>query len=156
MIGIKETEKLTERLERETGKKSIPVFHKLLGIDWFIKKTKEYNYIAIGASGITQECKWVKDGELLKKFIDIAHQNGCKIHGLGYTRLENINTKSIPFDSVDSTSWASGGRFAVMYYIKNGKMYRKSLKQKGKKISNYLDLDEHNFKIWTIFQSLGG
>ena len=156
VIGIKETEKLTERLERETGKKSIPVFHKLLGIDWFIKKTKEYDYIAIGASGITQECKWVKDSKLLKKFVDIAHQNGCRIHGLGYTRLENINTKSIPFDSVDSTSWGSGGRFATMYYIKNGKLCRKSLKQKGKKISNYLALDEHNFKIWTIFQSLGG
>ena len=155
VIGIKKTEQLTKRLEKETGKKSIPVFHKLLGIDWFEKKTKEYNYIAVGASGLTEECKWVKNKNALKHLVTIAHKNNCKIHGLGYTRMENINTNKIPFDSVDSTSWKSGGRFGTMYYIKNNKIKTKNLKIKGYKIKNYLDLDEHNFKVWCMYQSIG-
>ena len=50
---------------------------------------KDYNYVAIGASGLTQECKWVKNEKILNQMISIAHSSGAKIHGLGYTRLKN-------------------------------------------------------------------
>lgn len=45
-------------------------------------------------------------------FIDEAHRNKCKIHGLGYTSLRNL--PYVNFDSVDSTSWLSGAKYGAM------------------------------------------
>lgn len=155
VIGIEKTNLLTKRLEQETGKKSIPVFHALLGIDWFKQKTKEYDYIAIGASGVTDECKWVKDKNKLKFLVNIAHKNGCKVHGLGYTRTCNINSKEVRFDSVDSTTWSAGSRFGGVFYIKNNKILRKDYNKKGYKIKNIKGIDENNFKVCCMYQSIG-
>ena len=52
IIGVKETEEIRARLEKEIGWKCIPVFHKSLKLDYFINLTKEYDYIAIGGIAI--------------------------------------------------------------------------------------------------------
>lgn len=149
ILGVQKTKELTSYLEKKTGKQSIPVFHACRGVDGFRRMCQEYSYVAIGASGITEECRWVKNDALLKKMISIAHSYGCKIHGLGYTRLSNINDTKIPFDSVDSSSCLSGGRFATMYKFTGTKIISKSIKGKS---PGYKKLNDHNIQEWIKMQ----
>lgn len=156
IIGIEETYKMTKYLEIKTGKKSIPVFHKCLGLKRFREMCQNYNYVAIGASGLTQECKWVNDPRLLNKMIEIAHSYGTKIHGLGYTRMSNLNDTKVKFDTVDSSSVTSGSRFGTVYYLKNGRIYSKSVKKKGQRIKNLAIIDSYNMGVWCTFQKIKG
>ena len=48
IVGYEKVLELRERLERETGKKCIPVWHISRGKDEFIKMIKEYDYASIG------------------------------------------------------------------------------------------------------------
>ena len=156
IIGIEETYKMTAYLEARTNKKSIPVFHKCLGLKRWREMCKDYNYVAIGASGLTQECKWVKNEKILNQMISIAHSCGAKIHGLGYTRLKNLNNPTVKFDTVDSSSVCSGSRFGTSYYLKNGCIYSKKLKRSGKRIKDLKIIDDHNMEIWCTFQKIKG
>ena len=67
---------------------------------------KNYKYVAIG--GIRQEIG-KKRYKYFKLFLDEAHKHNCRVHGLGFTRTTDL--ESIPFDSVDSTSYQCGARF---------------------------------------------
>lgn len=156
IIGIEETYKMTKYLEAKTNKKSIPVFHKCLGLKRWREMCKNYDYVAIGASGLTQECKWVKNDKILNQMIDIAHSYGAKIHGLGYTRLKNLNNPTVKFDTVDSSSVCSGGRFGTSYYLKNGCLYSRKQKKAGQRIKDLKVLDYHNMEIWCTFQKIKG
>ena len=156
IIGIEETYKMTAYLEARTNKKSIPVFHKCLGLKRWREMCKDYNYVAIGASGLTQECKWVKNEKILNQMISIAHSSVAKIHGLGYTRLKNLNNPTVKFDTVDSSSVCSGSRFGTSYYLKNGCIYSKKLKRSGKRIKDLKIIDDHNMEIWCTFQKIKG
>lgn len=149
IIGVKETQKMTKRLESLTGKQCIPVFHRCRGMEAYKKMCQQYDYVAIGASGITEECRWVRNDLVLKKMVSIAHEYGCKIHGLGYTRLSNINDTKIPFDSVDSSSCLSGGRFATVYKFTGNRLISKSIKGKS---AGYKKLNDHNIKEWIKMQ----
>lgn len=148
IIGISETEKLRTRIELETKKQSIPVFHKMLGINYYKKLCEKYNYIAISASGM-YESKWTrKQPELLKQLVLYAKSKQVNVHGLGYTKITMLS--EIPFYSVDSTSWLSGNRFGAIYNF-NGKGFNKTMKPKGKKVKTQLTA-QHNFNEWVKFQ----
>ena len=67
---------------------------------------KNYKYVAIG--GIRQE-SGKKRYKYFKLFLDEAHKHNCRVLGLGFTRTTDL--ESIPFDSVDSTSYQCGARF---------------------------------------------
>src|SRR5690606_14097818 len=45
VVGLKKVEEYREILERETGKKCIPVWHKSRGKQYFIDMCKEYDYV---------------------------------------------------------------------------------------------------------------
>lgn len=107
IVGLKRVEKYRAHLENETGVTPIPVWHKSRGKDYFIQMCDEYPYVAIGGL-VTHEIP-KRDFPLLRWFVDTAHQHGCKIHGLGLTDMATL--KKVPFDSVDSSTWTSGGRF---------------------------------------------
>ena len=145
IIGVKETRKMTDRLEAMTGKQCIPVFHASRGMDGCRRMLKQYPYVAIGASGITAECRWVKNDKILLSLVQMAHENGVKVHGLGYTRLKNINDTTIPFDSVDSSACLSGGRFATVYKFTGSRLISKSIKGQSK---GYKVLNDHNIQEW--------
>lgn len=145
IIGVKETRKMTDRLEAMTGKQCIPVFHACRGMDGWRRMLKQYPYVAIGASGITAECRWVKNDKILLSLVQMAHENGVKVHGLGYTRLKNINDTTIPFDSVDSSACLSGGRFATVYKFTGSRLISKSIKGQSK---GYKVLNDHNIQEW--------
>lgn len=59
-VGIEKTVKMRRYIEHHTGKKSIPVFHACMGMKMYRQLCEEYDYIGIGASGLTEECRWVK------------------------------------------------------------------------------------------------
>ena len=146
IVGLEKVEQIRKRLEEGTGKKSIPVWHKSRGKDYFIKMCQEYDYIAIGGI-VTGEIKKV-EYPYFKWFIDTAHSYGCKIHGLGFTNLKGMELYK--FDSVDSTSWLSGGRFGTLYFF-NGKTL-KQVDTENRRRKHHLNLDIHNLNEWKKLQ----
>ncbi len=148
IIGINETEKIRSRIEIETKKKPIPVFHKRLGIKYYKMLCEKYNYIAISASGM-YESKWTRqEPERLEKMVRYANSKGVKVHGLGYTKIKMLH--KIPFYSVDSTSWLSGNRFGAIYRF-NGNGFNKISKPVGMRVKTNLTAD-NNFYEWVKFQ----
>lgn len=145
VVGYEEVKRMRKRLEKETGKRCIPVWHKSRGKDEFIKMCDEYAYVAIGGI-VTKEIK--KDEyPFFSWFINEAHKRKCKIHGLGFTSLNDL--KRYNFDSVDSTSWKSGGRYGQLHIFKGDTI--KTVTQKDKR-AIYRNIDENNFNEWLKFQ----
>lgn len=107
ILGLKKVEEIRKRIEKETNKKSIPVWHKERGWKYFEKMCREYDYVAIG--GIAKNPNGKQIEKIFPYFIKHAHKNKCKIHGLGYTNTNKL--KQYQFDTVDSTSWLAGGQF---------------------------------------------
>lgn len=102
-IGYQNVLKLRRILEEATDK-IIPVWHKNRGFKKFEQMCRNYNYVSISCLPI----EGIPNTDL-HKFVQVAHDNNCLIHGLGGTRkyiLENVD-----FDSVDSASWLFGSMF---------------------------------------------
>lgn len=152
-VGIEQTIKMRRYIEYHTGKKTIPVFHACMGMDMYRELCQEYDYIGIGASGLTEECRWVKNTKLLKQMVRIANRYGTKVHGLGYTRLSNINHTEVPFYSVDSSAWI-GSRFNTRYDIKNGILVNSNATQQGMRLKDWEQLDLHNLEQWRKMQQI--
>lgn len=110
VVGIAEVERLRFKLERLTGKKPIPVWHKNRGKEYFIKMCECYPYVALGGI-VTKEIPRQLYEKGFPWFIKTAHDHGCKIHGLGYTTVANLHRYH--FDSVDSTAWLYGNRGGI-------------------------------------------
>jgi hypothetical protein len=147
IVGLKEVERLRNILENKVGYPSIPVWHKSRGKDEFIRMCRDYKYVAIG--GIVTKEFTRKDHKYFPWFIDKAHEMGAEIHGLGYT---SSNLRKYQFDSVDSTSWLSGGKYGSLCVLKNKKI--KYVTVKGKKISRDQDANVHNLRTWIMYQKL--
>lgn len=144
VVGIKEVERLRNKLENLTGKKSIPVWHKSRGLEYWKKITKEYDYVAIGGI-VTQEIKR-SEYDVFYPLLKIATLNKCNVHGLGFTNMDGL--KKYKFYSVDSTAWLYGNRGGFLYKF-NGKgidkISPKNLRLKGKEGAI------HNFTEWVKF-----
>lgn len=146
IVGLKEVERLRAKLERLTNKKSIPVWHKSRGLDYWKKMVKEYEYVAIGGI-VTKEIKPREHG-VFTHLLKIAKKNNCKVHGLGFTNLRKLN--KYKFYSVDSTSWLSGSRFGNVYFFLD-KTLKQVSKPINKKTKHYTIIDNNNFKEWVKF-----
>lgn len=145
IVGYEKVKQLRKRLENETGKKCIPVWHKSRGKEEYLKMCEEYDYVAIGGI-VTKEI--TKDQyPFFTWFLNEAHKRGCKVHGLGFTSIADL--PKYHFDSVDSTSWKSGGRFGQLHIYKNGAI--KTITQKSKR-AVYRAIDTNNFNEWLKFQ----
>lgn len=116
IIGLKKVQELRRMLEKETGKRCIPVWHRSRGKKNFEKLVEEYDYISIGGLAIGHIKR--TEYKYLHWFIDKAHKNKCKIHGLGFTGVNNMMTYN--FDSVDSTNWLSARFPSIVTYYFNG------------------------------------
>ena len=149
IVGLEEVERLRKRLETETGKKCIPVWHRSRGKENFIEMCKEYDYVAIGGI-VTREIK-PQDYPYFKWFIDTAHSYGCKIHGLGFTNLKGLYIYD--FDSVDSTSWVAGGKFGTLYHFNGREMKQVDTgNRKRRKDLSTDPINRHNYYEWVKFQ----
>lgn len=147
IVGYEKVKQFRKRLENETGKKCIPVWHKSRGKEEYLKMCEEYDYVAIG--GIVTKEITREQYLFFPWFINEAHKRGCKIHGLGFTDTNLL--RKYHFDSVDSTAWLSGSRFGHVYYFDNGVMKNKT-PPRGKKTVHYKLIDEQNVNEWLKFQ----
>lgn len=147
VVGYRKVKELRRRLEKETGKKSIPVWHFERGKDEYIEMCREYKYVAIGGLVGGNAEYSSRYWKYFPWFIETAHRNGAKIHALGFTSLKGMH--EYRFDSVDSTTWKSGGRFGQLHLFKEGTI--KTVLQKDKR-AIYKKIDEHNFNEWLKFQ----
>ena len=145
VTGLKLVEQLRERLEKKTKKQCIPVWHKSRGKEYFINLVKEYDYVAIG--GIVTKEILRNEHKYFPWFIEKAHENNCKIHGLGYTNLKGLN--KYKFDSVDSTAWLYGNRGGYLYQF-NGKTLIQIHKPKNTMLKSR-KCAIYNFGEWVKF-----
>lgn len=146
VVGLPEVERLRTKLEAGTRKKCIPVWHISRGKDYFIKMCKEYDYIAFG--GILTDGVPTKEiMKVLPWFTKTAHKYGCKIHGLGLTCR---GIEKLGLDTVDSTSWLSGGRFGSLHQFDGEGI--KSVTFKNKRAKDYKQIDKHNLEQWMKYQ----
>lgn len=148
VVGYDEVKRLRERLEKETGKKCIPVWHKSRGIEEFKKIVNDYDYVAIG--GIVTKEITRDEYPLLKKLCAYAKQNGTRVHGLGFTEL---NIAEYGFYSCDSTTWNMISRFGKIYRFTGERIVVAT--PKGKKIdkSKYIEGEVYNIKEWIKYQN---
>lgn len=148
LVGIERVEQLREKLTSLTGKNPIPVWHKSRGKKYFIDMCMNFDYVAIGGI-VTQEIPRAKYESAFPWFIKTAHDNGAKIHGLGYTSLRNL--KKYHFDSIDSTTWLSGNMSGKIFKFNNltGTM-AEIFAPEGKKL-NSRAAAVNNFVEWVKF-----
>ena len=151
VVGYEKVKRIRAKLERLTGRQSIPVWHKSRGKDEYIGSCKDYPYVAIG--GLVDGAKNGEYARALWKyfpwFINTAHENGAKIHALGFTSLDGI--RQYHFDSVDSTAWTTGNRFGYIYYF-DGRTIKKRDAPEGHRISDPRKAALINFVEWLKFQ----
>lgn len=154
LIGYDAVKEIRQELDKLTGRPCIPVWHLNRGLKDFEETTKQYPYVALG--GIAGATKGSAAGKKYESsfstLIKIAHRNGAKIHGLGYTSMANL--KKYHFDSVDSTAWLVGNRVGFMYHFDNKGMLHRIDRPPGFKINKekVMDLRVHNFHEWIKFQ----
>lgn len=145
IIGYDRVKEVRRRLERETGKRPVPVWHKHLGKEEFLRMCDEYDYVAIG--GIASKEIMPAEYKYLTWFINEAHKRGAKIHGLGFSWFNWLQT--CHFDSVDSTSWSVGNRYGRIsfFYGRRIMQHVTPPDRHGKS----LPLAIHNLKEWVKF-----
>ena len=150
--GLQYAEMLRNRIEQRVGWASIPVWHVSRGKDYFISMCRDYKYVAFGGI-ITDGLSTATLEKYFPWFINTAHKNGAKIHGLGYTNLKGL--MKYHFDSVDSTTWTMGNRFGQLMQFKNGTIIKHNSVVGSVKTRSIKDLSAaayHNFSEWLKFQ----
>lgn len=148
VVGYKRVLELRQKLERLTGSRCIPVWHKSRGRQEFFKMCEEYPYVAVGGivSGEIRPPEYPIFGYLIKE----AHSRGAKIHALGFTNMNGM--KKYHFDSVDSTAWSTGNRYGFIYKYRNGGLEKHYPAPKGARLSDVKAVALNNFVEWVKFQ----
>lgn len=148
IFGIDKVHQIRNKIEKETGKKVIPVWHKERGLDYWRKMCEDYDFVAIG--GLVFHFKKA-EYEMVKKMLNYARNRNVKVHGLGFTKtkiLEDFN-----FYSVDSTSWVKSAVLGqnIQWFDGSIVKQRRVNKPKGKKLDLYA-LVGNNFIEWIKYQ----
>ncbi len=145
LTSLEYAEKLRAVIEKETGKKPIPVWHIDRGKQYFIDMCRSYPYVAVGDLVL-----YIKKSQhkYLNWFCDTAHKYGCKIHGLGFTPSRNAG--QYHFDSIDSSSWNVGVRYGHLYVFKGDsvELIKHPPGMKGKREP----LKHQNYSAWVMYQ----
>lgn len=152
VVGYDKVLQFRKKLERLTGRQPIPVWHTNRGKDEFVKAAQEYPYVAIGGLVGTGSAEYArKYWAYFPWFIQTAHDNGAKIHALGFTSIDGL--KKYHFDSVDSTRW-NCARFGRMEKFDNGKIKVFDWRKHGVRLKSEQseNIAKQNFGEWVKFQ----
>lgn len=151
VVGLKKVEYYRKQIEDAIGIAPIVCWHSNRGADYWIKCCEEYPYVALGTTTASGAGKKIRaNPKILHWFINHAHKNNAKIHGLGFTSTPWL--KELKFDSVDSTTWNVGGKFGnVVVFDENGFPTQKYKSDKNKKAKTK-ELNLYNFEQWVKFQ----
>lgn len=145
VVGYSKVKEYRTKLEKLTNRQVIPVWHKNRQIDEYKRLCEEYSYIGIGGY-VIKELK-PNDFNAFPAMLKIAHNNQCKVHCLGFTKLSDL--KKYHFDSVDSTAWTTGNRFGYVYKYENGTM--KKYKKSGCRLNDSRAVALNNYTEWIKF-----
>jgi hypothetical protein len=149
IFGLKQVEKWRSMLEKETGKKSIPVWHRHRGVQYYKDMVSEYPYIAIGSQVQKIFNISKQDYENIKKMVLYAWSKGVKVHGLGFTKTQEI--QDYKYFSVDSSTWKMGAILGRQVHKFNGHKIQ-SKKVKTNKRADFRKMIENNFIEWCKYQ----
>lgn len=150
VLGIDFVEEMRKKLEKQTNKRCIPVWHKNRGVESWKDLCKKYEYIAVGGFAI----KDIKEKEysLIKKMVDYAYFNGVKVHGLGFTKTRILENENWRFFSVDSSSWlSSASRGQNLQVFKNGYM-QNVINERRKVKADIRKMAIFNYLEWCKYQ----
>lgn len=145
IVGYPKVLEYRKTLERETGKKCVPVWHKSRGIEAYKEIVSNYDYICIGGLG-NKEIK-PTEYDKVKSMVNYANYHGTKVHGLAFTRKD---AWSYGFYSVDSSSWTMGERFGNLFLF-SGNELKSISKPKGKRGKREA-LHLNNLRNWILYQ----
>ena len=149
IYGLDQVEKWRELIEKETGKKTIPVWHRWRGIEYWKDMVRNYKYVAMGSQvqkvfNISQQ-----DYDNIKKMVFYAYTKGVKVHGLGFTKTREL--PDYKYFSVDSSSWNTTAFLGNNIQIFNGQhMIQRKIKTTNK--VDHKKLGQHNFIEWCKYQ----
>lgn len=147
IFGLPQVEEWRRRIEQGTGRPCIPVWHKERGIDYWLRMCREYDYVAIG--GLVLDIR-KKEYESIRKMVEYAYLRGVKVHGLGFTKTQDL--PNYKFYSVDSSSWTVGAVWAQhRYFFDVDHMGYRLVKREGMK-TNISKLILHNMSEWIKYQ----
>lgn len=147
IIGYEKVKELRKILETVSDK-IIPVWHKNRGIDDFKEMCQTHKGKIVAITGFKNED--IKDHQYLM-FTKYAHEQGCRIHCLGMTRLQVLN--ACPFDYTDSSSWSAQSRFGRMQMHKGRKVTKEfSKNHRGivfvENYKHWVAVQEHFHELW--------
>ncbi|MBL1228152.1 hypothetical protein IW492_02760 [Enterococcus sp. BWB1-3] len=145
VVGYEKVLDYRERLEKETGKKCVPVWHKSRGIEAYKEIVSHYDYICIGGLG-NREIKQ-SEYDKVKNMVKYANQRDTKVHGLAFTRQDAYQ---YGFYSVDSSTWTGGERFGKRAIFDGEKMISKEKPKSKRGIRK--NLHTNNLKEWIRYQ----
>lgn len=150
ITGYVKVLQLRKRIEQRTGKQVIPVWHYSRGKNDFIAMCRDYPYIAFGGM-MTDGVDFKTIVKYLPWFIDTAHENGTRIHGLGFTHPSLLPI--CRFDSVDSTTWLSAAKYGQVKVFNGQKMaVIKRPSPKARLTWSHKDAAAFSFREWCKFQ----
>jgi hypothetical protein len=153
VVGLNKVEYYRKQIEDAIGIPPIVCWHANRGADYWIKSCENYPYVALGTTTASNAGKKIRaNPKILHWFINHAHKNNAKIHGLGFTSIPML--KELKFDSVDSTTWLGGGKFGYCYPYSNGNITQLTKKQTGNEFNRAktIELNIYNFQQWVNFQ----
>lgn len=146
-MSIDEIENIRKKIYLQTHKQPIIVFHEERGHDYWINMCKENDFVAIGGLVIGTETNSIQRFERLSVFCEEAHTYNTRVHGLGFTPLALLNTRTMFFDTVDSTTWnfTKYGNSAILN--DKGELI------KGPPINTFstIEAQELDLKVWATF-----
>lgn len=151
IIGLSAVEDIRNKIIKQTGKKPIPVWHPQRGIEYYKKMVDDFEYVSLSLSG-QYTSSWIKKpnaDDVIYKLLDIANSNKCKVHGLGYTKLEKLH--KFKFYSVDSTSWIMAMKFGNIKVF-NGRTMSGIKRPSNTKMINPKERLKNGFDEWVKFQ----
>ena len=148
--GVRATRRIRDRLESLVGYPSIPVWHSVRGKESFLADCRDYSYICLGYF-LTEGLSTAITEKYAPWFIDKAHENGCRIHGLGFTKTTLL--PRFHFDSVDSSTWSSGKRYGCLnVFDREKKVMKIQGRPKNKRISSMQGIELYNYNQWRMYQ----
>lgn len=146
IIGYEKVLEIRSQLE-DVSDKIIPVWHKSLGIQEYKDMCNEYDYIGLSSVG-----KDINEKNAIN-FVYTAHKYNTKIHGLGLSKRPMLDT--IPFDSVDSTSWMRCCRYGNFKGKKIDINYTKNNREKVifLELMNEIKKQRHYYNKWKHYHN---
>ncbi len=111
IFGVDVYKDILHMVQDITGKDPIRVFHGWRGKEYFEELIKIKDKICLGGIAVGKARRNSLD--YFQWFLDRAHENDCKVHGLAVTSPKLL--RKYNFDSVDSSSWSFSLRSGTLY-----------------------------------------